>query len=70
MASSMVSPNTANLWTALNQKPGQRTEMPPGGDRRSTTNVYAHTRTVGFGDEVKRRMLLGTYALTAEYVHT
>jgi hypothetical protein len=70
MASNMVSPTSATLWAVLNQRPGQRTEMPPGADRRSTNNVYAHTRTVGFGDEVKRRMLLGTYALTAEYVPT
>lgn len=28
--------------------------------------VYAHSRTAGFGAEVKRRILLGTYALTAE----
>lgn len=24
------------------------------------------TRTIGFGDEVKKRIILGTYALTAE----
>jgi aspartyl-tRNA(Asn)/glutamyl-tRNA(Gln) amidotransferase subunit A len=31
--------------------------------------VYAHTRSAGFGVEVQKRILLGTYALTAEYVH-
>ena len=31
----------------------------------STGRVYAHTRTAGFGPEVQKRVLLGTYALTA-----
>jgi aspartyl-tRNA(Asn)/glutamyl-tRNA(Gln) amidotransferase subunit A len=35
-------------------------------DRRKTADVYAYTRTRGFGDEVKRRILLGAHALTAE----
>lgn len=30
--------------------------------------MYAHTRSRGFGREVQKRILLGTYALTAEYV--
>ena len=33
---------------------------------RSPGEVYAHSCTAGFGAEVKRRILLGTYALTAE----
>lgn len=36
----------------------------PGQDLAST---YGATRTAGFGDEVKRRILLGTYALSAGY---
>ncbi|GAA5899179.1 glutamyl-tRNA(Gln) amidotransferase subunit HER2 [Sporobolomyces salmoneus] len=30
------------------------------------TPLYAKTRTLGFGDEVKKRLLLGTFALSAE----
>lgn len=37
---------------------------------RRTADVYAYTRSAGFGAEVRKRILLGTYALTAEYVST
>ncbi|MEC7234097.1 MAG: amidase family protein, partial [Pseudomonadota bacterium] len=30
-------------------------------------DMYARTRGVGFGDEVQRRLLVGTYALSAGY---
>ena len=34
---------------------------------RDLGELYERTRTSGFGDEVKRRILLGTFALTAGY---
>ena len=40
---------------------------PPGGSATGgMADVYAHSRSKGFGAEVKKRVLLGTYALTAE----
>jgi aspartyl-tRNA(Asn)/glutamyl-tRNA(Gln) amidotransferase subunit A len=40
---------------------GMRVEAP------DTNAMYFATRTEGFGDEVKRRIMLGTYALSAGY---
>ena len=40
---------------------GLRVEAP------TTPEMYDATRTAGFGDEVKRRIMLGTYALSAGY---
>lgn len=45
---------------------GLRVDPPPGADKVKTAHVYSHSRTAGFGPEVQKRILLGTYALTAE----
>jgi len=37
------------------------------GDGNDLTRLYEQTRDRGFGDEPKRRILLGTYALSAGY---
>ncbi|OBZ73745.1 Glutamyl-tRNA(Gln) amidotransferase subunit A, mitochondrial [Grifola frondosa] len=45
---------------------GLRIDLAPDADKTKTANVYAHTRTRGFGKEVQKRILLGTYALSAD----
>lgn len=41
--------------------------LPDGVDDPSAEQVMAATRDAGFGDEVKRRIILGTYALSSGY---
>jgi len=41
--------------------------LPDGVEAPSAEEVMRSTRDVGFGDEVKRRIILGTYALSSGY---
>lgn len=45
---------------------GLYVKPPPGTMLGKTSNVYAQTRSAGFGLEVQKRILLGTYSLSAE----
>ncbi|ELU43487.1 glutamyl-tRNA amidotransferase subunit A [Rhizoctonia solani AG-1 IA] len=45
---------------------GLRVDVPPETDLSDAANAYTATRTTGFGREVQKRILLGTYALSAD----
>jgi aspartyl-tRNA(Asn)/glutamyl-tRNA(Gln) amidotransferase subunit A len=55
---------SANLARYDGVRFGRRTEARPGD---GIDDLYARTRGEGFGTEVKRRILLGTFALSAGY---
>jgi aspartyl-tRNA(Asn)/glutamyl-tRNA(Gln) amidotransferase subunit A len=46
---------------------GVRYGMRVEGDDRTLLGMYESTRAAGFGEEVKRRILIGTYALSSGY---
>lgn len=60
----MPSEVSSNLAKFDGVRFGQRTVPDTGG---TIEQVMATTREAGFGDEVKRRIILGTYALSAGY---
>ncbi|PPQ86108.1 hypothetical protein CVT25_003675 [Psilocybe cyanescens] len=45
---------------------GSYVKPPLGTDLTKTSKIYAHSRTANFGQEVQKRILLGTYALSAD----
>jgi len=53
---------SSNLARYDGVKYGHRSE-----DHQDMIDMYARTRGEGFGDEVKRRIMLGTYALSSGY---
>ncbi len=59
---------SSNLAKFDGMRFGLRVVPPEGGDGTVTAErVMSATRGAGFGDEVKRRIILGTYALSAGY---
>jgi len=57
---------TAEASSNLARYDGVRFGLRAGGDRQ-LDDLYRATRSAGFGNEVKRRIMLGTYALSAGY---
>jgi aspartyl-tRNA(Asn)/glutamyl-tRNA(Gln) amidotransferase subunit A len=58
---------TAEASSNLARYDGVRYGARPAGDYRSLGDMYERTRGSGFGAEVKRRIMLGTYVLSAGY---
>ncbi len=58
---------SANLSRYDGIRYGHSEARNPKSEIRNLEEVYAHSRAGGFGDEAKRRIMLGTYALSAGY---
>jgi aspartyl-tRNA(Asn)/glutamyl-tRNA(Gln) amidotransferase subunit A len=58
---------TAEASANLSRFDGVRFGFRAGGGNQTLSEMYRETRDRGFGAEVKRRILLGTYALSAGY---
>ena len=59
--------STAEASTNLSRYDGVRFGLRVDGDKPEIHAMYESTRGRGFGTEVKRRIMLGTYALSAGY---
>jgi aspartyl-tRNA(Asn)/glutamyl-tRNA(Gln) amidotransferase subunit A len=59
--------STAEASTNLSRYDGVRFGLRVNGDKAEIHSMYSHTRGRGFGTEVKRRIMLGSYALSAGY---
>ncbi|KAG9014328.1 Trimeric GatFAB AmidoTransferase(AdT) complex subunit [Tulasnella sp. JGI-2019a] len=57
---------SSNLARYDGMRFGTTVQPSDGTDLSQTSNVYAASRSDGFGPEVKKRILLGTHALTAD----
>ena len=58
---------SSNLARYDGTRYGFRAAGPNGGEEEDLLTMYVRTRREGFGPEVKRRIMLGTYALSAGY---
>ncbi|KZT20966.1 amidase signature enzyme [Neolentinus lepideus HHB14362 ss-1] len=57
---------SSNLARFTGVEYGTYVDPPPGADRTKAAHVYAYSRSKGFGREARKRILLGTYALSAD----
>jgi aspartyl-tRNA(Asn)/glutamyl-tRNA(Gln) amidotransferase subunit A len=58
---------TAEASSNLSRYDGVRFGYRTGADVKELTDFYKHTRSEGFGKEVQRRIMLGTFVLSAGY---